>query len=171
MPKKGHDNMDSLLRPSISNESNGIPKPGSRPWNFNNTFWLAFLGGVAPITVMAYINAKRLDMPVAKQRLFILVGALGMLVVLSFTAYTAPQLTINKLFDRGNHIFSISRLSAVVVWLIVRWQMITPLRIYDFRFADEALYDSMWKPALLSILLFGSLQTALVIGIVAILGK
>ncbi|MGZ0146104.1 hypothetical protein ACXJJ3_03440 [Kribbella sp. WER1] len=70
---------DDLLRPTVGA---GVDM-SARPWRLMSQTYVAFFGGVLASTVVAYLNAGRLGVDVAKRRLILLSGVVGLLVVVA----------------------------------------------------------------------------------------
>jgi hypothetical protein len=68
---------DELLRPTIGA---GVDMQ-VRPWRLMSQTYVAFFGGVIACTAIAFLNARRLGVDAAKQRLILLTGAAGLVVV------------------------------------------------------------------------------------------
>ncbi|MET7284015.1 hypothetical protein ABZS29_37635 [Kribbella sp. NPDC005582] len=71
---------DDLLRPSVGS---GVD-PAARPWPLLNVAYIAVLGGVLPITWLAFVNSGRLGVSDAKRGLIVVIGLAG--VVIEFFA-------------------------------------------------------------------------------------
>src|SRR5262245_6472797 len=74
---------DDLLRPSLQ----GFEPPGAGggppPWHLGSQFYIAFLGGPLAATIIAWLNASRLDI-VPHRRLAILLGGVGATLAAAF---------------------------------------------------------------------------------------
>ncbi|GAA1673078.1 hypothetical protein ACFTSF_08110 [Kribbella sp. NPDC056951] len=67
---------DDLLRPSAGSDAD----PSDRPWPLLNVAYIAVLGGVLPITWLAFVNSRRLGVSDAKRGLIVVVGLVAVVV-------------------------------------------------------------------------------------------
>jgi hypothetical protein len=65
---------DELLRPTIGTDVD----LAVRPWRLMSQTYVAFFGGVVAATAIAFLNARRLGVDAARQRLILLTGAVGL---------------------------------------------------------------------------------------------
>ncbi|GAB3924507.1 hypothetical protein GCM10029976_016330 [Kribbella albertanoniae] len=65
---------DDVLRSSAAMD------PADRPWPLLRFAYIAVLGGVLPITWLAFVNSRRLGLSDAKRGLIVLIGLAGVVV-------------------------------------------------------------------------------------------
>lgn len=63
---------DEVPRPSA--------EPGANPWSLTRVIYIAVLGGVLPITWLAFVNSGRLAVSDARRGLIVVVGLVGVVV-------------------------------------------------------------------------------------------
>jgi hypothetical protein len=61
--------LDELLQPTVA------PAEKRRlPWRVSSQFWVAFFGGIPAVTVIAFLNARRLGSTARKQQWIVVAG-------------------------------------------------------------------------------------------------
>jgi hypothetical protein len=145
--------LDDLLSPSLHAD----PPPATytkRPWLLSSQLYVAFLGGIPALVVIAWRNAARLRAPGIAGRI-LGVGILVFLVVLFATAYLSTVVTgAQALFLKHAH-----RALALALFLVYhRWQR-TPDRLY--RIARGDAYASLWVPGLAAVIVLGAVHLVL----------
>lgn len=138
---------DELLRPTIGADVDVTV----RPWRLMSQAYVAFFGGVIAVTVIAWLNARRLGVP-ALGRWQILGSGLGgfLLVALVLEALTG-EVTVAP----GMRI--VIRVIAVVTCL-VQLRIQRPMdRAFQLRGGE---YKSLWLPGLAAVIVGGVLEVA-----------
>ncbi|HEX6161223.1 MAG TPA: hypothetical protein VF111_13705 [Thermoanaerobaculia bacterium] len=124
---------DDLLQPTVQEEAR--PR-GPLPWRLQSQFWVAFFGGAFAVTVIALLNAMRLDVDRTKRWLIVVAGLVGMgltAVVFLLTEH-ASQSRIG------------ARVVGVVLFLVLRpLQKGADDHHQVFRGGD---YASLWGPGI-----------------------
>jgi hypothetical protein len=148
----------NLFSPSLTDFE--PPVSGRLPWRLSSQFWLAFLGGSVAVSVIAVLNARRLQMPPSVQRRMVLGGAL--VTVLVFAVSWAAIVGFGLDPERGARArllpkWSISLVNLLWAAVLVRWQ--TPAARHYESFGTGA-YDSLWLPGFLA-----GLVSFLVVGV------
>jgi hypothetical protein len=128
--------LNELLRPTIAPEP---PRP--MPWRVSSQFWVAFLGGVPAVTVIAYLNARRLRASQSKRRWIALSGVIALIVTIVMMASLGMTEEYRQVARIG------VRVIAVVLFLILaRIQRDDDRRYQVFGLGQ---YDSLWAPGIL----------------------
>ncbi|MFI6826411.1 hypothetical protein ACIBG5_04880 [Kribbella sp. NPDC050241] len=145
---------DELLRPTIGA---GVDM-SVRPWRLMSQTYVAFFGGVIASTVIAFLNARRLGVDTAKQRLILSVGAIGLAVVIAAFA------VLNTDGDLGSGLRVGIRVVAVVCCLI-QLRIQRPMdRAFQLRGTD---YGSLWGTGL-GVTIAGAVAEALILFLVTV---
>jgi hypothetical protein len=142
---------DELLRPTIvANVDLSV-----RPWRLMSQAYVAFFGGVIAVTVIAWLNARRLGVGAAQQRLILGVGAIALVV----SAGVVVLLTDD---DAGSGLRVATRVVAVLCCL-VQLRLQRPMdRAFQLRGAD---YKSLWGPGIAAVIGLGLLEVLLLAGL------
>lgn len=142
---------DDLFKPTLSADPVAKKDKKAEPWRVTSQLWVAFFGGVLPLTAIAYINSKRLMMSVKEQRQILMIGVAGYL--LSFgLAYVLEQAGVmeNLQSNEGRLVFRfVGRAVAVLTYLVIARQQRSAERIFQFGGGE---YSSLWGPGLLAII-------------------
>ncbi|MFI7065112.1 hypothetical protein ACIBL3_29250 [Kribbella sp. NPDC050124] len=145
---------DELLRPTIGA---GVDM-SVRPWRLMSQTYVAFFGGVIASTTIAFLNARRLGVDAAKQRLILLTGAAGLAAVIAVFA----------LLNTDDGVTSGLRIAIRVVAVaccLVQLRIQRPMdRAFQLRGAD---YGSLWGPGL-AVTIGGAVAEALILVLVAV---
>jgi hypothetical protein len=152
-----------LLQPTIRTRRRGS---AARPWRLWSQFWVAFLGGVLPMALIAYLNARRLGLERRRRLLVLAVGALGVVAILP-VAYTPAgdvlPLELQQL-QRGAHV--VSRAVAVVLFLVFARLQEPRDRLYG---VTGAGYDSLWRSPYALVIVLGAIPYIASLGLLAAL--
>ncbi|WP_432935539.1 hypothetical protein ACQPXM_20920 [Kribbella sp. CA-253562] len=142
---------DELLRPTIvANVDLSV-----RPWRLMSQAYVAFFGGVIAVTVIAWLNARRLGVGAAQQRLILGVGAVALVV----SAAVVVLLTDG---DADSGLRVATRVVAVLCCL-VQLRLQRPMdRAFQLRGAD---YRSLWGPGIAAVIGLGLLEVLLLAGV------
>jgi hypothetical protein len=145
---------DELLRPTIGA---GVDM-SVRPWRLMSQTYVAFFGGVIASTVIAFLNARRLGVDTAKQRLILGVGVIGLVVVIA--AFAA----LNTDGDLSSGLRVGIRVVAVVCCLI-QLRIQRPMdRAFQLRGTD---YGSLWATGF-GVTIAGAVAEALILILVTV---
>jgi hypothetical protein len=155
--------LNDLLSPTLQEHSASIPT--EKPWMIQSQFYVAFFGGVLPLTVIAYLNSKKLGLPARKRKQIILMGAIALTV-----AFAGAMFILNST-DAGGlgqvlHNSGIRRpvrwslrIVAILLYFPLRHIQMPADRLYQFNTDEEEPYASLWKAGLLAVLVLGTLQS------------
>ena len=145
---------DELLRPTIGA---GVDM-SSRPWRLMSQTYVAFFGGVIAVTVIAFLNARRLGVTTDKRRVILLVGGAGLVVA----AVVITLLTDDSTPASG---LQVAIRFVAVVCCLAQLRIQRPMdRAFQLRGSD---YGSLWGPGIAAVLGGGVLE-AVLLGVVAI---
>jgi hypothetical protein len=149
-----------LLQPSLTDSASPA---GPKPFRVASLFWIAFVGGAAPIAVIASINARRLNVA-ERQRWFVLVGGILAVVASVVAAFFIMDESLYSLTsvagrNSGRIYRMVSRGIAVLYVLGVQYLLKPAERAYDLRTGGE--HASLWGPGLLATVGMGGLQAGL----------
>ena len=150
---------DDLLQPSIGESA--IAKRA--PWRIASQVWVALLGGVLAVTVIASINARRLGVSRGRRAGILAAGAAGLALVAIFYL-DAPIRPLESTVAATREARWTARGIAVVVWAIAAWLQKPADRRFEMFGAGR--YASLWRPGLAAILILGIIQSALMLALV-----
>jgi hypothetical protein len=138
---------DELLRPTIvANVDLSV-----RPWRLMSQAYVAFFGGVIAVTVIAWLNARRLGVGAARQRLILGVGAISLVV-------SAAVVVLMTGDDADSGLRVVTRVVAVLCCL-VQLRLQRPMdRAFQLRGTD---YKSLWGPGIAAVIGLGLLELLL----------
>jgi hypothetical protein len=146
--------LDELLQPTLQDHT--PDRAAVKPWHVGHQFWVAFIGGILAITVIAYLNSQRLRLEKSQQRLILGAGILGFILYITVIILTPPS-------DSSQRIMRFEqRILAVLVYVVMRQIQMPAFRAYmssDFPLA------SLWKPGILATIILGILQALIAAGI------
>lgn len=144
---------DELLRPTIGA---GVDM-SVRPWRLMSQTYVAFFGGVIASTVIAFLNARRLGVDAAKQRLILLTGLAGLIAVV----------VVFVLVDGDEDVTSGLRISSRVIAVLcclVQFRLQRPMdRAFQLRGTD---YGKLWGPGI-AVTIGGAIAEALILLVAA----
>jgi hypothetical protein len=152
---------DDLLRPTLQ----GFEAPGAgggpSPWQLGSQFYVAFLGGPLAATIIAWLNAGRLDLA-RPRRLSILLGGAGATLAAAFAA--------GRFGAAADH--------EAMRFIRVGWRALALLlcggfylmqkstdRLYQMNARPEAAYASLWIPG--TVIVVGSALAQFLLTMVA----
>jgi len=143
---------DDLFSPSLQ----AIPERRSGPpWPLGRQIWIAFFGGTLAVTVMAYINSRRLN---ASRRVCLAVlgvGAAALLATLALDLYLDASLEPDATSVMARIAPYANRAIALIAYLILERLQRSADRIHHFRGGE---YDSGWMDLLVATIGLGGLQ-------------
>ncbi|WP_141714688.1 hypothetical protein [Micromonospora mirobrigensis] len=141
---------DELFRPTISPTARPA---GRRPWRPSSLVYPALLGGAAPVTALALVNAHRLGLP-GRARAAVLGAGLA--------ALAARVLVTALLLDDGTRGPGrlIGALAGGLAWLAVSATQKGAFRGYEMRGGEAG---SLWGPGVLAVLVLGFAEALLVL--------
>jgi phosphoglycerol transferase MdoB-like AlkP superfamily enzyme len=138
---------DELLRPTITaNVDLSV-----RPWRLMSQAYVAFFGGVIAVTVIAFLNARRLGVDAARQWQILAVGVVALVVSAAVVVFLTDD-------DASSGLRIATRVVAVVCCL-VQLRIQRPMdRAFQLRGTD---YKSLWVPGIAAVIGLGLLELAL----------
>lgn len=141
-----------LLKPSLQDH-----QPYSevhKPWALGGFIYVAFFGGMLPLIVLAYRNAKRLQIAPKTCRLMVVIGSV-VLIALAVFAFYLPRLPALNVAGSGvRTIRYAGRLLAVVSYFGIAALLRSASRVYESQYD----YAPLLKPGLIAVLGLGTLQ-------------
>ena len=147
---------DDLLQPTVGEAP---PAFAEKPWRVSSQLWVAFFGGVLAVTVVAWLNARRLGIPARTRVMMVAIGGAAGAALLPLWMRIPPSDGVVEFLRGGRSHGLYSRLVAVGVYLILaRMQKRADAHFQVFGGGD---YASLWKTGLLAVVVLGALQTAL----------
>ncbi len=145
---------DELLRPTVGA---GVDM-SARPWRLMSQTYVAFFGGVLASTTVAFLNARRLGVDVAKRRLILLTGLVGLLAVIGVFVLLYDDVGVTS----GLRV-SIRVVAVLCCMLQLRLQR--PMdRAFQLRGAD---YGSLWGWGI-AVTIGGAVAEALILFLVTV---
>jgi len=155
--------LDDLLTPTLQDQC--APLAAEKPWRVQSQFYIAFFGGILPLTVIAYLNAKKLGLSTSMRNRIILLGVVALAVAMVGTGLYLHSKGIGDL----SHAIRNSavrrtlrwgpRLAAILLYLPLRRIQAPADRLYQFNSDEEDSYASLWKAGILAVLVLGTLQS------------
>jgi hypothetical protein len=144
---------DELLRPTIGA---GVDT-SVRPWRLMSQAYVAFFGGVIAGTVIAWLNARRLGVDVAKRRRILVIGAVGSVVAAVAFLVLERRLAAD---DPYSAVPNVAATVIAVVCSILQQRLQRPMdRAFQLRGSD---YRSLWGPGIAATLGGLAIQAALI---------
>src|SRR5918992_1543771 len=123
--------LDDLLRPTLS-DARPRPNELTPPYRVSSQGYVAFFGGVLAVTIVALINARRLQMPLRPRLLMAGVGALAVAgEVIAATLITG---------DQSPRI--IRTLAALAAFGVFYWLQRSAERVYEYHATAEEPFES-----------------------------
>ncbi|MEW5986406.1 MAG: hypothetical protein AB1791_07210 [Chloroflexota bacterium] len=71
-----------LFQPSLQTYDTHWYATRAKPWSLGVQAWVALLGGSLAITILAFLNGRRLGLTAARQGLILIIGAMGFVATL-----------------------------------------------------------------------------------------
>src|ERR1044071_418387 len=123
---------DELLRPTITaNVDLSV-----RPWRLMSQAYVAFFGGVLAVTLIAFLNARRLGVDAARQRQILAVGVVALVVSAAVVVFLTE--------DEANSGLRIATRVVAVLCCLGQLRIQRPMdRAFQLRGTD---YKSLWVP-------------------------
>jgi hypothetical protein len=143
------ENLDHLLRPTLT-DAPAVSKP---PFRVSSQGYVAFFGGVLAVTIVALVNARRLNLTLKTQAL--MAGAATLAV--------AGELIAASLIS-GDHTPRLIRtLAALAAFGVFYWLQRSPERVYEYHAKREEPFDSL-VPLGIAVCLVPGIPELLVLG-------
>ena len=137
--------LDELLKPTIAPQE---ARP--LPWRVSSQFWVAFFGGVPAVTLIAFLNARRLGVEASRRRWILVAGVVCFAITIGLMAWLGVK---------AEHRTS-TRLAARVVAVLLFFVFARIQRDEDGRHQvfGPGRYDSLWGPGIAA-MVFGWVVT------------
>ncbi len=138
---------DELLRPTITaNVDLSV-----RPWRLMSQAYVAFFGGVLAVTLIAFLNARRLGVDAGRQRQILAVGLVALVVSAAVVVFLTE--------DEANSGLRVATRVVAVVCCLVQLRIQRPMdRAFQLRGTD---YKSLWGPGIAAVLGLGLVELVL----------
>ncbi|MCL5999644.1 MAG: hypothetical protein M1546_26815 [Chloroflexi bacterium] len=150
-----------LLSPSLQRYTPyGAGAEEARPWTMDGQLWIAFFGGVIPVTVIAYLNTRRLRIPFTQSWKMIAAGGVGLCAVILITALPCLVSLPAFLTTSTLPLTAAGRLIALLVYVYLRRLQVSALRVYHWYYHGEL--SSLWGAGLAAVIILGLLQLGLI---------
>ena len=151
---------DDLLRPTVT------PPPDTKPpWRIRSQFWVAFLGGPLPATVIAYLNAGRLRLGRTEKTQIVIAGAVALAVLLVPAYFSSELAAAINTQPRTATRLALRAIGLLLYLVLAKIQRPADrLRVLGM---DER-YDSLWAPGLAAVIGLGIVQALFVVGVMAL---
>ncbi len=137
--------------------------PQKKPWRLEPQIFVAFFGGTLALTVIAYLNSRRLGMDARKSNLILALG----LAVTALIIVAAP-LVVDALSagdedsrQRMRYFRLGARAVSLLLFGIVYQIQKSADRLYQFNQNLEQPYGSLWIPGLIAVIGLGFVQAML----------
>ena len=146
---------DELLQPSVT-----APPPGARPpWRIRSQFWLAFFGGPLPVTVIAFLNARRLRLGSRERMQIIIAGAIAVAAELTLV-YFSPEIAEWMKARQATAGRLTLRFTGMLLYLVLARIQGPADRLRNL--GNDVHYDSLWGPGFAAWIGLGIVQAGLV---------
>jgi hypothetical protein len=156
---------DDLLAPSLQEAQRPSYQHG-KPWKPYSQIWIAFFGGAFALSAIAVPNGRRLALTKTQQTQLIAACAAGIVATLIAAYLLGLNGVVASESSGRTTIRTVTRLIALVTFLIVQQIQKSADRIYHYHAkGDDELYQSLWVPGLLAVLVLGTIQNFAVISI------
>jgi hypothetical protein len=138
---------DELLRPTITaNVDLSV-----RPWRLMSQAYVAFFGGVLAVTLIAFLNARRLGVDAARQRQILAVGVVALVVSAAVVVFLTD--------DEASSGLRIATRVVAVLCCLVQLRIQRPMdRAFQLRGTD---YKSLWGPGIAAVIGLGIVELVL----------
>lgn len=156
--RRDRSELDELLMPSIGD----VPardRDAPKPWRLGSQVYVAFFGGVLPVTAIALLNARRLGLRGKPLALIAGAGVLGLAGALVVAALLAGE--------RSSSVRIGARIVALATYGVHYLVQRSADRVYHFHARDEEPYDSLLGPGLIACFTVGLVEAALLVGAVS----
>jgi len=165
-PHLAHDEDTELFSPSLQDYQPLGKASRPQPWRLQSQIWIAFFGGVIPFTLIAYLNAKRLELPKHRLQQIVGLGVIGFITVIGVD-YLFGITDDMSVRQATTSMRLTGRAVALLMYVLVHRMQNSADRTYAWVSDDS--YSSLWRFGLLVIVVLGTLQNLLVYWIVSLL--
>jgi NADH:ubiquinone oxidoreductase subunit 2 (subunit N) len=151
---------DDLLQPTVQSAAR---EPRKLPWRVQSQMWVAFFGGIAAVTVIALLNARRLE--IDRRRQWMMAGA-GIVALGVLFAFWMRQPAATAFFDftrRARDMRIIGRVIAMVLFFVL--SLLQKPADAHYRIFSKGEYAPLWTAGFAATLVLGTAQTLLLAGI------
>lgn len=147
-----------LYTPSISDHAVAAAADQQTPWRPASLYWVAIFCGPFVVTMLAFLNSRRLGLPKGQQRFILLVGLLVTAFCLAFILWSMSTFGIARDDVRARLLPRWTWQFVTLMWAAIIVRLQTPAaRRYEQR--TDGGYASMWRAglywSLVSIVVFG----------------
>jgi hypothetical protein len=143
------ENLDDLLRPTLTRPQT-VQTP---PFRVSSMGYVAFFGGVLAVTIVALVNARRLNLTTRAQAL--MVGAAA--------AAIAGELIAAGLISGDQSPRLVRTLAALAAFGVFYWLQRSPERVYAYHAKQDEPFDSL-VPLGIAVCLVPGIPELLVLG-------
>jgi hypothetical protein len=141
-----------LLRPTIGADID----QSVRPWRLMSQAYVAFFGGVLAVTLIAFLNPRRLGVEASKRWLILALGVAGLVIAVVVVVVLADEL------DLSSGLRVAIRVVAVATCL-AQLRIQQPMdRAFQLRSSE---YASLWWPGVGAVFGCGLIEVALLAGV------
>ncbi|MBB4678864.1 hypothetical protein [Crossiella cryophila] len=127
---------DDLLRPTIRTSAGT-----QRPWRVASQAYVAFFGGVLAVTLIGYLNSRRLGVPARDRRWLLVIGGAALAAELVLASVLADLITSSPLRI-------VIRVVALLAYFAMARLQHTPERVFQLRGGEHA---KLWGPGLAAV--------------------
>jgi hypothetical protein len=143
---------DELLRPTIGADID----QSVRPWRLMSQAYVAFFGGVLAVTLIAFLNARRLGVQASKRRLILALGAVGLVIAGAVVVLLTDELAVSSGLRVAIRVVA-------VVTCLAQLRIQQPMdRAFQLRSSE---YASLWGPGIGAVLGCGLIEVLLLAGV------
>lgn len=143
---------DDLFRPTLGAE----PAYDPLPWNPESHFYVAFFGGVVAVTMIAFLNARRLHAGRGVGVRILLLGLAAFALVVGGGFYVDAAVTDSENVARYGRFAS--RVAGVVLHFLVLRQLTRATR--RFHVVRGENFEPLWVPGIGAVILGGIVSAA-----------
>lgn len=147
--------LDDLLQPSVGQSPR---EPREKPYRVQSQFWVAFFGGILPVTAVALLNAQRLGIDKRKRWLMGAAALIALVVVFVLLMQQPPFTDLAGFARSSREVRLFSRITSVALFLVLAaLQKPADAHYQVFSGGD---YASLWKVGIATTLILGTAQNA-----------
>jgi hypothetical protein len=143
---------DELLRPTIGADID----QSVRPWRLMSQAYVAFFGGVLAVTLIAFLNARRLGVEASKRWLILVLGVLGLVIAVVVVVALTDELELSSGLRVAIRVVAVAT-------CLAQLRIQQPMdRAFQLRSSE---YASLWWPGVGAVFGCGLIEVVLLAGV------
>ncbi len=149
---------NDLYSPSLDSVSADAIAARAQPWRPESRYWVAILCGPLVVTILAFLNSRRLGMAKGKQQFILVTGLLLTTATCAFIIWSMYALGLGRDDVRAKLLPRWTWQILSLFWAIVLVRLQTPAA-RQYQAMSDVGYASMWRAGLfwclVSIVVYG----------------